>query len=164
MHCQGTRQLEERNNALGLNWSYNNHLPVYRQISRVSLLHRCPRATLSLAFSPLAVCPPPPPFSLFSPISLPFTPSLQPSWHEACFYLAIDPPCCNMFVKTTALPAYQVGIKKKKKKNRLCCHCIYTDTDKEIQYLDTVSPLYLFHQPIPGQQWSSYHRLVHRPR
>lgn len=106
----------------------------------------------------------PPPFSLFSRISLPFTPSLQPSWHEACFYLAIDPPCCNMFVKTTALPAYQVGIKKKKKKNRLCCHCIYTDRDKQIQYLDTVSPLYLFHQPIPGQQWSSYHRLVHRPR
>lgn len=66
----------------------------------------------------------PPPFSLFSRISLPFTPSLQPSWHEACFYLAIDPPCCNMFVKTTALPAYQVGIKKKKKKNRLCCHYI----------------------------------------
>lgn len=96
--------------------------------------------------------PAPPPFSLFSRISLPFTPSLQPSWHEACFYLAIDPPCCNMFVKTTALPSYQVGIKKKKKKkNRLCCHCVYTDRDKE-QYLDTVSPLYLFHQPIPGQQ------------
>lgn len=56
--CQCTWQLDVKQ-CSGLNWSCNNNLPVYWQISRVSLQQRCPEATLlgpSFPFLSLSLC------------------------------------------------------------------------------------------------------------